>query len=58
MKVLTDVEDVVAIGIKNEMYGEIIKLFVKKSVNSKITKFEILSQCIKNLESHKSSTRN
>jgi|TARA_B110000438_G_scaffold88833_1_gene88313 acyl-CoA synthetase (AMP-forming)/AMP-acid ligase II len=53
VKVLTDVEDVVAIGIKNEMYGEIIKLFVKKSVNSKITKFEILSQCIKNLESHK-----
>jgi len=53
VKVLTDVEDVVAIGIKNEMYGEIVKLFVKKSVNSKITKFEILSQCIKNLESHK-----
>jgi len=53
VKVLTDVEDVVAIGIKNEMYGEIIKLFVKKSLHSKITKFEILSQCIKNLESHK-----
>jgi long-chain acyl-CoA synthetase len=53
VKVLTDVEDVVAIGIKNEMYGEIIKLFVKKSVGSKITKLEILSQCIKNLESYK-----
>ena len=53
VKVLTDVEDVVAIGIKNEMYGEIIKLFVKKSVDSTITKLEILSQCIKNLESYK-----
>lgn len=53
VKVLIDVEDVVAIGIKNEMHGEIIKLFVKKSINSKITKFEILSQCIKNLESYK-----
>jgi long-chain acyl-CoA synthetase len=53
VKVLTDVEDVVAIGIKNEMYGEIIKVFVKKSTNSKITKLEILSQCIKNLEPHK-----
>jgi len=53
VKVLTDVEDAVAIGIKNEMYGEIIKVFVKKSSNSEITKLEILSQCIKNLEPHK-----
>ena len=53
VRVLIDVEDVVAVGTKNEMYGEIIKMFVKKSPNSKITKSDILSHCIKNLESFK-----
>ena len=53
VRVLIDVEDVVAIGTKNEMYGEIVKMFVKKSPNSKITKSNILSHCIKNLESFK-----
>jgi len=53
VKVLTGVEDVLAIGMKNEMYGEVIKIFVKKSINTKITKSEILSHCIKNLESFK-----
>ena len=53
VKVLTGVEDVLAIGMKNEMYGEVIKIFVKKSINAKITKSEILSHCIKNLESFK-----
>ena len=53
VRVLIDVEDVVAVGTKNEMYGEIMKMFVKKSPNSKITKSDILSYCIKNLESFK-----
>ena len=53
VRVLIDVEDVVVVGMKNEMYGEMIKMFVKKSTNSKITKSEILGYCIKHLESHK-----
>lgn len=53
VRVLIDVEDVIVVGIKNKMFGEIIKMFVKKSTNSKITKSSILSHCIKNLESHK-----
>ncbi len=53
VRVLIDVDDVVAIGVKNEMYGEMIKIYVKRTTNSEITKSQILSHCIKNLESHK-----
>ena len=53
VKVLTGVEDVLVVGVKNEMYGQIIKVFIKKSLDSEITKSKILSHCIKNLESFK-----
>jgi long-chain acyl-CoA synthetase len=53
VRVLTGVEDIVVVGMKNEMFGQIIKAFVKKSINNEITKSEILSYCIKNLESFK-----
>jgi len=35
------------------MFGQVIKAFVKKSINNEITKSEILAHCIKNLESFK-----
>ena len=50
VKVLSGVEEAVAIGVKNEMFGHVIKLFVKKTNDSKIEKSEIISHCIKNLE--------
>lgn len=53
VRVLTGVEDIVAVGMKNEMYGQVIKAFIKKSINSEITKSEILTHCIKNLEAFK-----
>ena len=53
VRVLTGVEDIVAVGMKNEMYGQVIKAFIKKSINSEITKSEILTHCIKNLETFK-----
>ena len=53
VRVLTGVEDIVVVGMKNEMYGQVIKAFIKKSNNSEITKSEILTHCIKNLEAFK-----
>ena len=55
VRVLTGVEDIVAVGMKNEMYGQVIKAFIKKSINSEITKSEILTHCIKNLETFKAA---
>jgi len=52
VKVLTGVDEAVAIGVKNDMFGQIIKLFIKKSNGSTIEKSKIISHCIKNLERH------
>jgi long-chain acyl-CoA synthetase len=53
VKVLSGIDDVVAIPMKHKSFGEVVKLFVKKSVESDITKTEILTHCIKNLERFK-----
>ena len=53
MKVLTGIDDVIAVGVKNEMFGQVVKIFVQKSFYSKITKSDILTHCIKNLERFK-----
>lgn len=53
VKILADIEDVVAIGIKHETFGQVVKLFVKKITNSSITKSDIMAHCIKNLERYK-----
>jgi len=53
VKVLSGVEEVVAIPMKHKSFGEVVKLFVKKSVTSKITSTDILTHCIKNLERFK-----
>ena len=53
VKVLTGIDDVIAVPMKHEVFGEVVKLFVKKSVESNISKTDILTHCIKNLERFK-----
>ena len=53
VKVLTGIDDVIAVPMKHEVFGEVVKLFVKKSIESNISKTEILTHCIKNLERFK-----
>ena len=53
VKVLSDIEEAVAIPMKHESFGNTLKLFVKTTDKSKITKTEILSFCIRNLERYK-----
>ena len=53
VKVLSGIEDVIAVPMKHESFGEVVKLFVKKSKESKILKTDILTYCIKNLERYK-----
>jgi len=53
VKVLTGIDDVIAVPMKHKVFGEVVKLFVKKSVESDISKTDILTHCIKNLERFK-----
>jgi len=53
VKVLTGIDDVVASPMKHDVFGEVIKIFVKKSAESDISKTDILTHCIKNLERFK-----
>ena len=53
VKVLSGIDEVVAIPMKHKSFGEVVKLFVKKSIESDITKTKILTHCIKNLERFK-----
>ncbi len=53
VKVLSGIDDVVAIPMKHKIFGEVIKLFVKKTAESNISKTDILTHCIKNLERFK-----
>ena len=57
VKVLSGIDEVVAIPMKHKSFGEVVKLFVKKSVNSEITSSDILTHCIKNLERFKVPTK-
>ena len=57
VKVLSDVEEAVAIPMKHETFGNTVKLLVKKTSESKIEKTDILSHCIKNLERYKVPTK-
>ena len=47
------VEDSAAFGIPHEVFGQTIKLVVKKSENSDLDKLVILTHCMKNLEKFK-----
>ena len=53
VKQIPEVIDVVAFGIKNEIFGQVIKLQVIKSKESNLGKSKILIHCIKNLEKFK-----
>ena len=53
VKVLSGIDEVVAIPMKHKSFGEVVKLFVKKSVNSEISSSDILTHCIKNMERFK-----
>ena len=53
VKVLSGIDEVVAIPMKHKSFGEVVKLFVKKSIDSEITSSAILTHCIKNLERFK-----
>ena len=57
VKQLSGVEDVVAFGIENEIFGQVIKLHVVKSLESDLDKSKILIHCIKNLEKFKIPTK-
>jgi long-chain acyl-CoA synthetase len=53
IKQVPGIEDVVAFGIDNEIFGKIIKVNVIKKNNSNLDKIKILSYCLKNLEKFK-----
>jgi len=53
VKQLSGIEDVAAFGIENEIFGQVIKLHVVKSIESDIDKSKILIHCMKNLEKFK-----
>ena len=50
---LEGIEDVVALGMPHDTFGQVVKLFAKKSKNSEITKTEIMGYCVKKLERYK-----
>ena len=50
---LNEIEEVIAIGIKHEVFGQVVKLFVQKTRDASIGVSEIMSHCIKNLERYK-----
>ena len=51
--VLPGVREAVAIGVKHESFGQVVKLFIQKSPGASIQKSDVLSHCIKNLERYK-----
>ncbi len=53
IKNIVGIEEVIAIGKKHETLGNVIKIIVKKTKESKIEKSEIIAYCIKNMERYK-----
>ena len=53
VKVLSGIEEDIAIPMKHRSFGEVVKLFVKKTANSEITSTDIITFCIKNMERFK-----
>ena len=50
---LEGIEDAVALGMPHDTFGQVVKLFAKKSKNSEITKTDIMGHCVKKLERYK-----
>ena len=57
IKQIDGVADVVAFGIKHELFGQVIKTHIIKKKNFELDKSKILSHCIKNLEKFKIPTK-
>ena len=53
VKILDPIEEVVAIGIKHEIFGKVIKLLVKKYEGKEIDTLSIMTHCKQNLERFK-----
>ena len=53
IKQIPEIEDVVAFGIDNKIFGKTIKVNIIKKKNSNLNKIKILSYCLKNLEKFK-----
>ena len=53
IKQIPEIEDIVAFGIDNEIFGKTIKVNIIKKNNSNLDKTKILSYCLKNLEKFK-----
>ena len=53
VKMLDPIEEVVAIGIKHEIFGKVIKLLVKKYEGEEIDISSIITHCKQNLERFK-----
>ena len=53
VRLLSDVEEVIAIGAKHDLFGQVVKVLIQKSKNSTIEKKDIMIHCIKNLERYK-----
>ena len=53
VKILDPIEEVVAIGIKHEIFGKVIKLLVKKYEGKEIDTSSIITHCKQNLERFK-----
>jgi len=47
------IEESIAIGIPHETFGQVVKLFAKKTNESKIQESEVIAYCIKRLERYK-----
>ncbi len=47
------IDEAVVLGVPHETFGQVVKLFAKKSNNSKITKTDIIGYCVKKLERYK-----
>jgi len=57
VKQLEGIEEVVAFGIENEIFGQVVKLHIVKSIESNLDKSKILIHCMKNLEKFKIPTK-
>ena len=53
VKMLDSIEDVIAMGIEHPLFGQVVKLLVKKVDNKEIKSSEIIAHCKQNLERFK-----
>ena len=50
---LEGIEESIAVGIPHNTFGQVVKLFAKKTIKSKIQESEIIVHCVKKLERYK-----